>query len=73
MIIYGYKEKVLPRKNIRQEESKEVVKEMFDMVQEENSGFEEAKAGVANLLHTMRQLYVIRFQMRHKSLVPLYE
>ena len=28
---------------------------------------------MANLLHTMRQLYVIWFQMRHKSLVPTYE
>ena len=40
LIIFGFKEKVLPKKNIRQEEEKKVVKEMFNMVQE-NSEIEE--------------------------------
>ena len=35
------KKKVLPKKNIRQEEAKKVVKEVFNMVQEENSEIEE--------------------------------
>ena len=41
VIIFGFKKKVLPKKNIRQEEAKKVVKEVFNMVQEENSEIEE--------------------------------
>ena len=33
--------KKLPKKNIRQEEEKKVAKEVFNLVQEENSEFEE--------------------------------
>ena len=33
MIIFGFKERVLPKKNIRQEEEK-FIKEVFNMVQE---------------------------------------
>ena len=41
MIIFEFREKAVPKNNIREEEENKVVKEVFDMVQEENSEIEE--------------------------------
>ena len=49
MPFFGFKEKVLPKKNIREKEKK-VVKKVFNMEQEENSDIEEGIEEIHRLM-----------------------
>ena len=66
MIIFGFKEKVLPKKNIIQEEEK-IVKKLFNMVQEENSETEEEIEEIHRLRKYEGGVYVLKVKLRSQA------